>query len=178
VGTDGAAGSALVGSYGSGMTSGSAGLGGAGVSGGLGQAASVGQLSVPQSWATASPAIRLAAAALPTAGLDGLPAAAAAGPGGWVGGMPPIGGVVNAPKYGEGVRSGSRLQVLPHTGAEPAARHATLDRSMQPNPNAPARGDALSERERDELNDLRMAVAEMATKRDATARLIREAIRR
>jgi PPE-repeat protein len=178
VGADGAAGSALVGSYGSGMTSGSAGLGGAAVSGGLGQAASVGKLSVPQSWATASPAIRLAAAALPTAGLDGLPAAAAAGPGGWVGGMPPIGGVVNAPKYGEGVRSGSRLQVLPHTGAEPAARHATLDRWVQPNPNAPARGDALSERERDELNDLRMAVAEMVSKRDATARLIREAIRR
>jgi PPE-repeat protein len=178
VGTDGAAGSALVGSYGSGMTSGSAGLGGAGVSAGLGQAASVGKLSVPQSWATASPAIRLAAAALPTAGLDGLPAAAAAGPGGWVGGMPPMGGVVNAPRYGEGVRSGSRLQVLPHTGAEPAARDATLDRRVPPNPNAPDRGDALSERERDELNDLRMAVAEMVTKRDATARLIREAIRR
>jgi PPE-repeat protein len=175
VGTDGAAGSALAGSHGSGMTSGSAGLGGAGVSGGLGQAASVGKLSVPQSWATASPAIRLAAAALPTAGLDGLPAAAAAGPGGWVGGMPPMGGVVNAPRYGEGVRSGSRLQVLPHTGAEPAARDATLDRRVQPNPNAPARGDALSERERDELNDLRMAFAELATKRDAAAYLIREA---
>jgi hypothetical protein len=89
-----------------------------------------------------------------------------------------MGGVVNAPRYGEGVRSGSRLQVLPHTGAEPAARDATLGRWVQPNPNAPDRGDALSERERDELNDLRMAVAEMATKRDATARLIREAIRR
>jgi PPE-repeat protein len=175
VGTDGAAGSALVGSHGSGMTSGSAGLGGAAVSGGLGQAASVGKLSVPQSWATASPAIRLAAAALPTAGLEGLPAAAAAGPGGWVGGMPPMGGVVNAPRYGEGVRSGSRLQVLPHTGAEPAARDATLGRWVQPNPNAPDRGDALSERERDELNDLRMAVAELATKRDAAAYLIREA---
>jgi PPE-repeat protein len=164
VGTDGAAGSALVGSYGSGMTSGSAGLGGAGVSGGLGQAASVGKLSVPQSWATASPAIRLAAAALPTAGLDGLPAAAAAGPGGWVGGMPPMGGMVNAPKYGEGVRSGSRLQVLPHTGAEPAARDATLDRWMQPNPNAPARGDALSERE--ELIRLRTAIAGLAKECD------------
>jgi PPE-repeat protein len=178
VGGDGAAGLALAGSHGSGITSGSAGLGGAGVSGGLGQAASVGKLSVPQSWATASPAIRLAAAALPTAGLDGLPAAAAAGPGGWVGGMPPMGGVVNAPRYGEGVRSGPRLQVLPHTGAEPAARDATLGRWVQPNPNAPDRGDALSERERDELNDLRMAVTEMVTKRDATARLIREAIRR
>jgi PPE-repeat protein len=175
VGTDGAAGSALAGSYRSGMTSGSAGLGGAAVSGGLGQAASVGKLSVPQSWATASPAIRLAAAALPTAGLDGLPAAAAAGPGGWVGGMPPMGGVVNAPRYGEGVRSGSRLQVLPHTGAEPAARDATPGRRVQPNPNAPDCGDALSERERDELNDLRMAVTELATKRDAAAYLIREA---
>jgi PPE-repeat protein len=157
VGGDGAAGSALVGSYGSGMTSGSAGLGGAAVSAGLGQAASVGKLSVPQSWAAAAPAIRLAAAALPIAGLDGLPAAAAAGPGGWVGGMPPMGGVVNAPKYGEGVRSGSRLNVLPHTGAEPAARDATLGRWVQPNPNAPDRGDALSERE--ELIRLRTAIA-------------------
>jgi PPE-repeat protein len=164
VGTDGAAGSALVGSYGSGMTSGSAGLGGAAVSAGLGQAASVGKLSVPQSWATASPAIRLAAAALPTAGLDGLPAAAAAGPGGWVGGMPPMGGVVNAPRYGEGVRSGSRLQVLPHTGAEPAARDATLDRRVQPNPNTPGRGDALSERE--ELIRLRTAIAGLSKECD------------
>jgi hypothetical protein len=68
-----------------------------------------------------------------------------------------MGGVVNAPKYGEGVRSGSRLNVLPHTGAEPAARDATLGRWVQPNPNAPDRGDALSERE--ELIRLRTAIA-------------------
>src|ERR1700733_7440925 len=71
----------LVGSYGSGV-------GGAGVSAGLGQAGSVGGLSVPQSWATASPAIRLAATALPAAGLGGLPQAGAAGLGGSFGGMP------------------------------------------------------------------------------------------
>ena len=91
--------------------------------------------------------------------------------------MPMMGGVVNAPRYGEGVRSGSRLQVLPHTGAEPAARDATLDRWMQPNPNAPARGDALSERE--ELNGLRQAIAELAKERDmlisSAARMLKEA---
>jgi PPE-repeat protein len=71
----------LAGSHGSGP-------GGAGVSAGLGRAATVGGLSVPQSWATESPAIRLAATALPAAGLDGLPQAGAAGPGGF-GGMDP-----------------------------------------------------------------------------------------
>jgi len=75
-----------------------------------------------------------------------------------------MGGMVNAPKYGEGVRSGSRLQVLPHTGAEPAARDATLDRWMQPNPNAPDRGDALGERE--ELIRLRTAIAGLAKECD------------
>jgi PPE-SVP subfamily C-terminal region len=62
----------LVGSYGSEAR-------GAGVSAGLGQAASVGALSVPQSWGTAAPAIRLAATGLPSGGLDGLPQTGAAG---------------------------------------------------------------------------------------------------
>src|SRR6204780_2794501 len=62
----------LVGSYGSGR-------GGAGVSAGLGAAAAVGGLSVPQSWGTAAPAIRLAATALPAAGLGGVPPGGGAG---------------------------------------------------------------------------------------------------
>src|ERR1700691_1469421 len=62
----------LAGSYGSGP---GGAAGGAGVSAGLGEAATVGGLSVPQSWATESPAIRLAATALPVAGLDGVPQA-------------------------------------------------------------------------------------------------------
>jgi PPE-repeat protein len=156
----------------------SAGLGGAGVSAGLGRAAAVGALSVPQSWGTASPAIRLAATALPAGGLDGLPGAGAAGPGGWFGGMPPVGSVVNAPRNGAaGPRSESRLKVIPQMGAAPGVHEGTPDRGMKPTGRASDALGALSERERDELHELRKQVAELAMKRDAAARLIKEAIR-
>jgi PPE-repeat protein len=171
----GAAGT-LAGSYGSGA--GSAGLGGAGVSAGLGRAGSVGGLSVPQSWATGSPAIRLAATALPTAGLDGLPAAGATGPGGWLRGMPPMmGGVVNAPRNGAaGHPSESRLRVIPQMAAAPGGREGTPGRWV----NAPG-GDATVS-ERDELNGLRHAIAELAKEREvlmsSAALLVKEAMAR
>jgi PPE-repeat protein len=57
-----------------------------GVSAGVGQAGSVGGLSVPQSWATAAPAMRLAAAELPSTIF-----VAAGGPGGLFSGMPLFG---------------------------------------------------------------------------------------
>jgi PPE-repeat protein len=147
--------------------------GGGGVSAGLGQAATVGSLSVPQSWATASPAIRLAATALPAAGLDGLPGAGAAGLGGF-GGMPPIVGGVNAPRNGAaGPRSESRFKVIPELGAAPGVNQPTPGRGA----NAPRGNSALSERE--ELNGLRQAIAELAKERDvlmrSAARLIKEA---
>ena len=145
--------------------------GGGGVSAGLGQAATVGSLSVPQSWATASPAIRLAATALPVAGLDGLPGAGAAGLGGF-GGMPPIVGGVNAPRNGAaGPRPESRHKVIPQLGGE--SGEGTPGRGV----NAPRGNGALSERE--ELNGLRQAIAELAKERDvlmrSAARLIKEA---
>jgi PPE-repeat protein len=163
----------LAGSFGSGA--GSAGLGGAGVSAGLGRAALVGGLSVPQSWGTASPAIRLAATALPTAGLDGLPGAGAAGPGGSFGG--PVASVVNAPRNGAaGPRSESRLKVIPQMAAAPGVHEATPDRRV----NAPAGDGTVSERE--ELNGLRAAIAELAKERDMLTRsaslLIKEALSR
>jgi PPE-repeat protein len=166
----------LAGSYGSGA--GSAGLGGAGVSAGLSRAGSVGGLSVPQSWATAAPAIRLAATALPTAGLDGVPAAGAAGPGGWLRGMPPmLGGVVNAPRNGAaGISSESRLKVIPQMASASGGREGTPGRWV----NAPD-GDA-TESERAELIGLRHAVAGLAKERDvliSSARLlIKEAMAR
>jgi PPE-repeat protein len=148
--------------------------GGGGVSAGLGKATTVGGLSVPQSWGTASPAIRLAATALPAAGLDGLPQAGAAGLGGWPGGMPPIVGAVNASRNGAGgPRPESRLKVIP-----PLARgfdEGTPDRGMT---RAAEAEDVLSERERYELHTLRKEMAELAKKRDKAARLIKEAIRR
>jgi PPE-repeat protein len=156
----------LAGSYGSGM-------GGAGVSAGLGQAATVGGLSVPQSWATASPAIRLAATALPAAGLAGLPEVGAAGLGGF-GGMPPILGAVNAPRNGAaGPRPESRFKAIPELAREGRVAGATPGRGV----NAPRGTAPLSERE--ELNGLRQTAAELARERDvlmrSAARLLKEA---
>ncbi|MCV7259057.1 PPE family protein [Mycobacterium shimoidei] len=64
----------------------SAGLAGASVSAGLGQATSMSGLSVPQSWATAAPEMRLAAAELPISNV------VAAEGGGLFRGMPLFGG--------------------------------------------------------------------------------------
>jgi PPE-repeat protein len=162
----------LAGSYGSGP-------GGGAVSAGLGEAATVGGLSVPQSWATESPAIRLAATALPVAGLEGLPQAGPAGLGGWSGGMPMMGGVVNAPRNGAaGPRPESRLKVLPQMGAAPGVQEGTPDRGMTPTERAFDAVDALSDRERYELHTLRQEIADLAMERDAVDRLIKEAMRR
>jgi PPE-repeat protein len=158
----------LAGSYGSGM-------GGAGVSAGLGQAATVGGLSVPQSWATESPAIRLAATALPVAGLDGVPQAGSAGLGGF-GGMPMMGGMVNASRNGAAEpRPESRLKVIPQLGTAPGVDQGTPDRGMT---RAADVVDALSDRERYELQTLRQEIADLAMERDAVDRLIQEAMRR
>jgi PPE-repeat protein len=151
------------------------GMGGAGVSAGLGRAATVGALSVPQSWATASPAIRLAATALPVAGLDGLPQAGTAGLGGF-GGMPMMGGMVNAPRNGaDSPRPESRLKVIPQLGTAPGVDQGTPDRGMT---RAADVVDALSDRERYELHTLRQEIADLAMERDAVDRLIKEAMRR
>jgi PPE-repeat protein len=157
------------------------GMGGAGVSAGLGEAATVGRLSVPQSWATASPAIRLAATALPVAGLDGVPQAGAAGLGGSfggmpMGGMPMMGGLVNAPRNGaDSPRPESRLKVIPQLGSAPGVDQGTPDRGMT---RAADVVDALSDRERYELQTLRNEIADLAMERDAVDRLIKEAMRR
>jgi PPE-repeat protein len=147
--------------------------GGGGVSAGLGGAATVGSLSVPQSWATASPAIRLAATALPAAGLDGVPQVGAAGLGGF-GGLPMMGGVVNAPRNGAaGPRPESRVKVIPQLAREPGVNEGTPGRWA----NAPRGDAALSERE--ELNGLRQAIAELAKEHEVleweAARLIKKA---
>ena len=133
---------------------------------------------MPQSWATESPAIRLAATALPAAGLDGLPQAGTAGLGGF-GGMPPMVGAVNAPRNGAaGPRPESRLKVIPELAAAPGAHAGTPDRGMTPTGHADDAVDALSERERYELHTLRQEIADLAMERDAVDRLIKEAMRR
>lgn len=59
---------------------GSAGLGGAAVSAGVGRAATVGALSVPQTWASAAPAMSSAATALPSTSLATAPGATTGAP--------------------------------------------------------------------------------------------------
>ncbi|WP_438268867.1 PPE family protein [Mycobacterium malmoense] len=155
------------------------GLGNAGVSAGLGRAASVGTLSVPQSWGTA-PAIRLAATAFPAAGLDGLPQAGPAGPGGFYGGMPPMGpvaSVVNAPRGDQGrLRAGARHKVIPALAGESGMNDDAAAGWVKPNTNADG-DEAVSER--DELNQLRKAIADVTRQRDVLKRtaatLIKEA---
>jgi PPE-repeat protein len=154
---------------------------GADVSGGLGRAASVGGLSVPQSWGSAAPEIRLAARGLPIAGLDGLPQAGATGPGGWFGGMPPIGpigGLVNAPRNGEApFDPRSRREVIPRIAKGGSLLASPPDSQAKPTRRASEVLGELSERERYELNGLRQEMEELAMERDAVARLIKEAIR-
>ena len=156
----------------------SGGLGNAGVSAGLGESATVGKLSVPQAWAD-SPAIRLAGSASPlsTAGLGGVPQAEAAAPGGFFGGIPPVGSVVNAPR-GEQTRarSGAGQKVVPAIADEPGTNEPSTVAPTPPQRTRKHVASALSERERDELDKLRKEIAEVATERDAAARLIKEAM--
>ncbi|MCV7117758.1 hypothetical protein AWC17_15675 [Mycobacterium nebraskense] len=70
-----------------GLNASAAGGSGAAVSAGLGRATSIGALSIPQSWAAATPTISPAATVLSGTGLGAVPDAAG-GPGGMLGGVP------------------------------------------------------------------------------------------
>ncbi|MGZ4585043.1 MAG: PPE family protein [Mycobacterium sp.] len=145
----------------------SGGLGGAGVSGGMGEAATVGKLSVPQSW-SGSPAIRLAASALPAAGLDGVPQSAAPG---FFGGMPPMGpvaSVVNAPRGDQNrLKAGNRQRVVPSLPGESGFQDDPAARWVQPSASADS---DVAVSERDELNQLRKAMADVTRQRDVLKR--------
>ncbi|MCV7377302.1 PPE family protein [Mycobacterium alsense] len=153
----------------------------AGPSAGLGEAATVGKLSVPAAWnaANASPAIRLAATALPAAGLDGLPQA---GPGGFMGGMPmgPVASVVNAPRGDQSrLRAGGRQKVVAALPGESGMDDDAAARWVKPNTSADSVTEAAALSERDELNQLRKAMADVTRQRDVLKRtasaLIKEA---
>jgi PPE-repeat protein len=82
-------GSALGSGFGSGTgVLGAPGMGSAAVTASAGRAASLGMLSVPQSWATAAPAFSQVAPALPVSSASATPAVMPGGPGGTLGGMP------------------------------------------------------------------------------------------
>ncbi|ORW62037.1 hypothetical protein AWC20_00325 [Mycobacterium parmense] len=151
------------------------GAGAAPVAASVGGAATVGKLSVPQSWAGA-PGIRLVDSASPLAAA-GPGAAPQAGEPGFFGGIPPVGSLVNAPR-GEQVRARSETgqKVIPTMPGEQAAEDTSAGRSAPPQPARRHVASALSEQEREELEQLRRSIAEAAMERDAAARLIKEAM--
>jgi hypothetical protein len=120
----------------------------------------------------------LAASASPlaTAGLDGAPLAGAAEPG-FFGGIPPVGSLVNAPR-GEGTRarSGSGQKVVPTMPGESGTDEPAAVPPARPQRTRQHVASSLSEHEREELDKLRKEIAEVATERDAAARLIKEAM--
>jgi PPE-repeat protein len=140
----------------------------------LGRAGSVGGMSVPQSANAATTPIRLAAASEPLA-TQALPATA---PGGLMGGLPAVGSVVNAPRNGGSrTRAGARLAVLPRLPGEAStAEHDTTPPTYAGHHS----GVVGASDDRDELDGLRSAIAEMARERDVLKRsaslLIKEAM--
>jgi PPE-repeat protein len=152
--------------------------GGAAVSAAVGEASTVGKLSVPSSWATSSE-VRLAstARALPAAGPGAVLSAGATAPGGSFGGIPPIGSFVNAPRGGQSrVWSGSDHKVIPMLPGESGADDHGPARPAQPQTARKYVASTLSEAEREEMEKLRREIAEVATERDAAARLVKEAL--
>jgi PPE-repeat protein len=140
----------------------------------LGRAGSVGGMSVPPSASAATTPIRLAAASEPLAA-QALPAAA---PGGLMGGLPAVGSVVNAPRNGgPRSRAGARLAVLPRLPGEASTgEHDTT----APTYIGHRPGGAGASGDRDELEGLRSAIAEMTREREVLKRsaslLIKEAM--
>ncbi|MBS9535826.1 PPE family protein [Mycobacterium sp. M1] len=148
------------------------------VSAGLGRATSLGGLSVPPSWAAPALGSGLTAGALPVGGVPSLAAAPSTGlpaPAGLIGGVPPVGGVVNAPRYGESPAKAGP-PAAPRIAGAPAP-----DAVASAQPVFAAGAPAVSS-EREELNRMREAVAELRKTREALKRsaadMIREARRR
>ncbi|MEB3062074.1 PPE family protein [[Mycobacterium] zoologicum] len=135
---------------------------GSAMSAGLGRATPVGGLSVPPTWATAPETIRLAAKALPAAGVAEVGAAA---PGGMLGGIPPVAGMVNSAGGGQprpAGRSGA--------GGHPEQAKPAGDAAGRPARSGQAAGDEHTPDERAELDQLRELLADLAKERDALER--------
>ncbi|WP_293057798.1 hypothetical protein [Mycobacterium sp.] len=122
---------------------------------------------MPPSWGSASPAIRLAATAMPL----GATSPAAAAPAGMMG-VPPMAGVVNTSSNSGStpLRSRVRARALPPWAAEPAGHSHLRSRYTPPHHHRPTRTGPLSAEEREELDKLRKALAEATKKRDALKR--------
>jgi PPE-repeat protein len=180
-----------------GSTGMSAGLGGTEVLAGLGRAASIGGLSVPQGWAAAAPAFtRSATLPQPTlvglagaepdglgpgygAMLPGSLMAAAAGGGGAAGGGWAATRGAGAAQRGAGAaqlgagthtRYGTPATVIPQVAREAGLHVGTQGQPIWPDQRAQGDKAPTSENLRDEINDLRMQIAELAMERDLLMR--------
>ncbi|MBS9534452.1 PPE family protein [Mycobacterium sp. M1] len=128
-----------------------------GVSAGLGRAASVGGLSVPQTWSSSG--VQLASHAAP------LPAGA-----GGFGGIPPIASVVNAPRSGTDPRNALRSKLVADLGGD---SKAGAERAK----GAPDLVNPLTDKERAELEGLRAELTELVMEQDAVTHLMNQAFR-
>jgi PPE-repeat protein len=176
----------------------SAGLGRTEVLAGLGRAGSISGLSVPQTWAGAAPAITRVATGLPEPTLVGLPEAevdgfgpgyggilpgslmaAAAGGGGAAGGgwaatrggvAAQRGGAAAQPGGGTRTRYGPPPAVIPQVAREAGLHEGTHGQPTWPDQRAQGGESPLSPNLRDEINELRKQIAELAMERDVLMR--------
>jgi PPE-repeat protein len=193
----GLAGDEVPGALGLGGAGMSAGLGGTGVLAGLGRAGSIAGLSVPQSWAVAAPAIARSATALPAPTLVGLSQAefdglgtgyggmlpgslmaAAAGGGGAAGGGWAATRGAGAAQRGAGaaqpagaprIRYGTPPTVIPQVAREAGLHEGTQGQPMWDRRAQDGEGPS-SANLRDEINDLRKQIADLAMERDLLMR--------
>ncbi|BBY20854.1 PPE family protein [Mycobacterium stomatepiae] len=172
-------------------------LGGTGVLAGMGRSLPVGGLSVPPAWAGAAPVLASAARALPEAALAGLPEAAIDGFGPGAGALLP-GSLMAAAAGGGGAAGGgfaaTRAGAASQRGATPPPERGTPARygtspgvipqvARAAGPNDGLRGPAMltdrrtaaaegviGETLRDEINDLRKQISDLALERDVLMR--------
>lgn len=171
-------------------------LGGRGVLAGLGRSLPVGGLSVPPAWAGAAPVLASAVRALPEAALAGLPEAAIDGLGPGAGAFLP--GSLMAAAAGGGGAAGGGFAATRRRGGPTRCDPATRSRyagplrrpsgvipqvaraagpheglhspAMLTDQRAPATDGMVGETLRDEINDLRKQISDLALERDVLMR--------
>jgi hypothetical protein len=172
-------------------------LGRTGVLAGLGRSLPVGGLSVPPAWAGAAPVLASATRALPEAALAGLPeaaidgfgpgaggflpgslmAAAAGGGGaaggGWAatrGGAASQRGATAAPDRGTPARYGAPPAMIPQVARATGPAEGLYSQAMLTGQSAPAGGGMAGDYLREEINDLRKQISDLALERDVLMR--------
>jgi PPE-repeat protein len=162
------------------------------VTAGLGRGGSIRGLSVPPAWAGAAPQLARTATVMPAPALVGLPEPDIEGMGAGYGGILP-GSLMAAAAGGGGAAGGARAaargnrdsqrasaaaqspdETRTRYGAPPAVipqvTRGAQGQAARPDARPQGGGDVLGESLRDEINDLRKQVAELAMERDVLMR--------